>query len=173
MPVLINCTNCGNECVKYPCDIRRTDKLFCSNDCKHEWSKLKNHPKWKGGRRIDPQGYVLLRVHDRDKPIYEHRYLMEKKLGRRLRSDEYTHHKNENKTDNRIENLLLCTNSEHVKIHGVTKLKGWSLWYGEECFDCGENKKRHYAKGLCYLCYMKGYQKRKRDENRITMASIS
>jgi hypothetical protein len=43
---------------------------------------------------------------------------MEKKLGRYLRDGEIVHHRNEVKTDNRIENLELTTNVEHMTHHG-------------------------------------------------------
>ena len=80
------------------------------------------HPSWKGGRRIDKNGYVRVYSpnHPRaDKPGYvkEHRIVMEKHLNRYLTREEHIHHINGDKTDNRIDNLQIVSSSEHNKVH--------------------------------------------------------
>ena len=49
--------------------------------------------------------------------IYEHRYVMESLIGRKLRTDEHVHHKNGIRDDNRPENLELMSQSEHQREH--------------------------------------------------------
>ena len=49
--------------------------------------------------------------------IYEHRLVMSQKLERFLTSNELVHHKNEDKSDNKPENLELKTNKTHPKHH--------------------------------------------------------
>lgn len=46
-----------------------------------------------------------------------HRYVMECALGRALSSDEMVHHINEDKLDNRLENLQIMTRAEHCQLH--------------------------------------------------------
>lgn len=64
-------------------------------------------------RRIN-NGYVQINVSM--KWIFEHRLIMENKLGRCLNEEESIHHLNRNRKDNRIENLMLFpSHKEHIK----------------------------------------------------------
>lgn len=49
--------------------------------------------------------------------VAQHRLVAEKMLGRRLSIQEDVHHINEIKTDNRPENLIVLSKSDHIKLH--------------------------------------------------------
>lgn len=51
--------------------------------------------------------------------IDEHRYVMEKHLGRKLKRNEIVHHIDGNKSNNNIENLTIMSLSEHARLHAT------------------------------------------------------
>lgn len=76
------------------------------------------HPCWKGGKP-DKDGYV------QRLGKAEHRLVMEALLGRKLQPFETVHHKNGIRSDNRVENLELWTNS-HPHGQRVSDLVEWA-----------------------------------------------
>lgn len=73
-------------------------------------------------RRVDGMGYISLYMPDhpgawKSGRIAEHRVVMERHLGRRLKRSEHVHHKDGNRQNNAIENLEILTSSEHTRIH--------------------------------------------------------
>ena len=84
-------------------------------------SGSRNH-NWKGGVTIDKYGYrlILKKGHPMSNSkgyVPEHRFLMSQHLYRVLDSTEIVHHINENKLDNRLENLELLSPFKHKSIH--------------------------------------------------------
>ena len=79
-------------------------------------------------RRMDSQGYVELRhsVGGRRARILEHRWVMQKQIGRELLPDETVHHVNGVKDDNRIENLELWS-SNHPYGQRVDDKVDWAV----------------------------------------------
>jgi uncharacterized protein (DUF1330 family) len=68
-----------------------------------------------GGRFLDKDGYVMILSVDHPNKngrgyVQEHRLVIEKKIGRYLNKEESVHHKNKNKQDNSLENLMLFKN---------------------------------------------------------------
>lgn len=77
-----------------------------------------------GGRWVGSQGYVYILVQPedffypmaRDGYVLEHRLVMAKAIGRNLHDWEIVHHKNHNRSDNRLENLQLVTDDRHKQL---------------------------------------------------------
>lgn len=74
----------------------------------------KKHHNWKGGKYVDSRGYMRILIEGQY--ILEHRVIASQMLEGHL-GDNEVHHVNGNKLDNRSENLLVLTSSEHAKLH--------------------------------------------------------
>jgi hypothetical protein len=78
---------------------------------------------WRGGRYVDHDGYVRVLSGIRKYP-YEHKLIVEKAIGRKLKKNERVHHINGNRQDNRNRNLLVCTTGYHLNFHLKMKRLG-------------------------------------------------
>jgi hypothetical protein len=91
------------------------------------------NPKWRCGRVIDEDGYVL--IYNPDHPhvrkhvpyVLEHRLVMEKVVGRLLNPKEVVHHKDGNKLNNSPQNLqLFGSNGKHLECELKGKCPKWT-----------------------------------------------
>lgn len=112
----VKCDLCKKEFKKPKCHIKRHN--FCSRDCYYQYMKtlkMEQGSNWKGGNHLHDGYNFKKEVSGRYRG--EHRILMEKSLGRKLTSNEVVHHKDGNKMNNDINNLVVMTRAEHCSLH--------------------------------------------------------
>lgn len=151
------CQFCGKRQTKF---FRRDLKYkFCSRTCnsKSRINKLNDrdrtgskNPAWKGGVITNRWGYVLVYkpnhpYHNYKKThVFEHRLVVEQKIGRVLTKDEVVHHINHNKKDNRPENLKILSKTEHHKEHSYISKMGYEAFINKKvvikCLECGKEE---------------------------------
>jgi hypothetical protein len=125
MEYIRNCIVCGREIIvhrKHP--ITPSQEKDVRKYCSVCWgNRLKGRPahRWRPeDKYVDSQGYVHILVNG--KHVSEHRYVMEQKLGRKLRKGEVVHHLDGNRANNSPENLSLYASSgKHSRDHCLGK----------------------------------------------------
>lgn len=133
------CVNCNQAFYKK----NRNKYLFCSNRCFGAMAKRNNNVKYKVTTIKTSDGI--------SKSVYVHRLIMEKHLGRNLKTKEHVRHKDGNRLNNEIDNLEIIKAGEQAKIHNGWSKNLKSVYLGEE-FVSKEKKNNllHSNKKSCY-----------------------
>lgn len=125
---------CSKECG------RKNRSRWFSGEGNHQFGLKEDlNSSFKSFKRISNYGYVLIHkknhpFRDKNGMVFEHRLIVENNAekfdskyfveidGKKYLKKEYlVHHKNEIKTDNRIENLIILNKSEHTSLHNLEK----------------------------------------------------
>ena len=93
---------------------REKTAKYCSKSCAGKDRPMEQNTNWKGGRSLMKNGYIRIRVNGIY--VYEHRHIMEKILGRKLKRKESVHHINKKRIDNRPENFRLMVKKDHDRL---------------------------------------------------------
>lgn len=94
------CSECGKSL-----EDKKPGAIYCSKICASK-NKKNTNLRYKDGDKIKTShGYLKLKIDG--KWYLEHRYVIEQSIGRKLHKEERVHHKNGDRSDNRLENLEL------------------------------------------------------------------
>jgi hypothetical protein len=68
------------------------------------------------GKALMANGYIRI-TRGKNRGKNEHVIIIEESIGREIAKGEHVHHIDGDRSNNKLENLLLMTNSEHIKLH--------------------------------------------------------
>lgn len=144
------CAVCGKKFHRKQFHINRFNTICCSKECgkkirsdrmigekNHQYGLKGNmNSSWVSDRRISPYGYIMIRsinhpFRNSDDFVFEHRLVAEEYLltdensvevdGKMYLKEEYVvHHKDGNKQNNDVSNLVVMTKGEHSRLHNQT-----------------------------------------------------
>ncbi len=119
------CSNCAKIILQNIPNRKKAKNAFCSKECISGFLKSNSYGNKINKKREYGEGHhVLIKKHDHPRAdrhgrVYEHILVAEEKIKRPIHKAERVHHINCVKSDNRPENLFVCSSdAEHFLIHG-------------------------------------------------------
>ena len=112
------CPNCNKTFKADYSQVKVGNYKYCSNKCRFEHMRGERVWNYSGGW-VRPDGYRQVSIDSR--MHLEHRAVMEKHIGRTLKTNEHVHHKDGNKLNNDIANLEIVISNEHARSHSIGK----------------------------------------------------
>lgn len=115
----VRCETCNQEIYRSPQDLRESEsnKFFCSKSCQAVWRNKqfsgKQHARWKHGRGVDYRAKLL------SSDVIEECVLCENSDKRVLAA----HHIDEDRSNNKIENLCWLCHNCHKLVHNNEDVK--------------------------------------------------
>lgn len=125
IPLVRKQKNAGVPCLVEDCPSKAVKKGMCHKHYLRDYRHGSPHATFiaEDGQGSISRGYRIITVNGEEIP--EHRHVMEKHLGRPLKPfpEEVVHHINGDKLDNRVENLQVMSQAEHMQITPRTRNK--------------------------------------------------
>lgn len=105
--------------IKVKLDHLRTGNIETYFNLRHRQNheKIVNNNGYPVAHDISSSDYKIIFSPRHSKTIQYHRYVMEEFLRRKLTADEIVHHKDLDKSNNNLDNLIICNKNQHAKYH--------------------------------------------------------